>query len=309
MNYMSKTHFCHIAPTNYLDLTKGRKVHLTLAHLVDDKNYTDFYKEEKKNGSIIIMDNSAFEFTQEGKGYLSGKEIVEYAKKIDADYAVMTDYPGESSEKTIEAAKEQAPLFKEAGLKTFFVPQGQKGNREDYMKCFEWGAESPELINYIGVSILAVPNAYGIEPFGHEPSLHRFTARLHIMFQLAEAGLLGTIRKNGQLLHFLGMVDGPNEVQFLHPFRRYIDSWDSSSAIWHGLNGYGFDDTPGGLLHGKFHMPVDFNHKPEHDKEDNDFFIKLAKENMDYIDRLVYAYLWGNEAKLAGESDKLHEIA
>ena len=46
MNYMSKTHFCHISPINYLHLTKGREVHLTLAHLVDNKEYTDFYKKE-----------------------------------------------------------------------------------------------------------------------------------------------------------------------------------------------------------------------------------------------------------------------
>ena len=307
MNYMSKTHFCHIAPINYLHLTKGRPVHLTLAHLVDNDEYKNFYLEEKKNGSVIIMDNSAFEFTQEGKGYLTGAEIVDYAKKINADYAVMTDYPGESSSKTIEAAKEQGPLFKEAGIKTFFVPQGEKQNKEDYIECFRWAIENPDLVDYIGFSILAVPNAYGIEPFGHEPSLHRFTSRLHMMYQLAEMGLLGSTRNNNQRIHFLGMVDGPNEVQFLSPFKRFIDSWDSSSAIWHGLNGYGYDDTPGGLLHGKYHMPVDFNHKLEQDKEDNDFFEKLAKENMEWIDKLVYAYLWGNELKEV--RDKLSEVA
>ena len=308
MKYMSKTHFCHIAPINYLHLTKGREVHLTLAHLVDDEQYTNFYKEEKKNGSVIIMDNSAFEFTQQGKGYLSGQEIVDYAKRIDADYAVMTDYPGESSKKTIDAAKEQAPIFKEAGIKTFFVPQGEKSNKEDYLDCFRWAVENPKLVDYIGFSILAIPNAYGIEPFTAGPSLHRFTSRLHMMYTLAESGLLGSLQNNGQLLHFLGMVDGPNEIQFLSPFKRFINSWDSSSAIWHGLNGYGYDNTPGGLEFGKYERPVDFNHKPEHDKEDNDFFVKLAKENMDYIDKLVYAYLWGLEAK-EGVKDKISEVA
>ena len=159
----------------------------------------------------------------------------------------MTDYPGESSEKPIEAAKEQAPIFKEAGIKTFFVPQGLKQNKEDYIECFRWATENPELIDYIGFSILAVPNAYGIEPFGHEPSLHRFTSRLHMMYQLADAGLLGTISQNKQKLHFLGMVDGPNEIQFMSPFKRYID-------------------------------------------------------------KLVYAYLWGLEAK-QGVKDKISEVA
>ena len=308
MNYMSKTHFCHIAPINYLHLTKGRPVHLTLAHLVDNDEYRNFYLEEKKNGSVIIMDNSAFEFTQEGKGYLTGAEIVDYAKKINADYAVMTDYPGEDRKRTIDAAKEQAPLFKEAGLKTFFVPQGKVGDKEDYVECFRWAVDNHKLIDYIGVSILAVPNAYGIEPFGQEPSLHRFVGRLHMMYMLAESGLLGQVRANKQHIHFLGMVDGPNEIQFLSPFKKYIDTWDSSSAIWHGLNGYGFDDTPGGLMHGKFHMPVDFNHKREHDEKDNEFFIGLAKENMDYMDKLVYSYLWGLEAKV-NPKDEISEVA
>ena len=40
----------------------------------------------------------------------------------------------------------------------------------------------------------------------------------------------------------------------------------------------------------------------------NDFFINLAKENMDYIDKLVYAYLWGLEAK-QGVKDKISEVA
>jgi len=308
MKSMHKTHFCHISPVNYLHLTKGRDVHLTLAHLIDENpEYVEFYKKEKANGSTIIMDNSAFEFTQQGKGYMSGKDILEYAKRINADYAVMTDYPGEESGKTIEAAKEQSELFHKAGIKTFFVPQGLKNNRKDYIECFKWATDNEHIVDYIGMSILAVPNAYGIEPFGHEPSLHRFTARLHMMYLLAENQCLSAIQAKGQKLHLLGMVDGPNEIQFMSPFKRYIDSWDSSSAIWHGLNGYGFDDTPGGLLHGKFHMPVDFNHKIEQDKEDNDFFMKLAKENMDYIDRLVYAYLWGLMPKY--ERDIISEVA
>ena len=38
------------------------------------------------------------------------------------------------------------------------------------------------------------------------------------------------------------------------------------------------------------------------------FFINLAKENMGYIDKLVYAYLWGLEAK-QGVKDKISEVA
>jgi len=35
--------------------------------------------------------------------------------------------------------------------------------------------------------------------------------------------------------------------------------------------------------------------------------MKLAKENMDYIDKLVYAYLWGLMPKF--ERDKIEQVA
>jgi hypothetical protein len=84
------------------------------------------------------------------------------------------------------------------------------------------------------------------------------------------------------------MVDGPNEVMFMHPFQDWIDTWDSSSAIWAGLNGIQYDSTPTGLRDGKFELEVDFNFKT-----DDDALINLAKDNMNIIDRLCYGYLWG----------------
>ena len=84
------------------------------------------------------------------------------------------------------------------------------------------------------------------------------------------------------------MVDGPNEVMFMSPFADYIDTWDSSAAVWAGLNGIEFDRTPTGLVNGKFEKEVDFNYKTVDNSK-----IELAVKNMNWIDRLCYGYLWG----------------
>lgn len=286
---MSKTEFCHIAPTPHLDLTDGRSVHLVLAHLIEtDDNYVNFYLEQKeKYGCTIIMDNSAFEMFKQDKPMYPAYKLITMAEKIKADYIVMSDYPGERAEKTIEAAKTMAPLIKDAGFKTFFVPQGQAGNVIDLTYGFNWASNHPDLVDYIGVSILAIPLAYGVEK-GNK--LQRFTSRLKFMYHIENRPLLNNIKAQGQKIHFLGMVDGPNEVMFMEPFNKFIDTWDSSAAVWLGLNGQTFDDTPTGRRDGKFEEEVDFNFKTE-----DNTCIKMAKENMEYIDKLTYAYLYKAE--------------
>ena len=57
-----------------------------------------------------------------------------------------------------------------------------------------------------------------------------------------------------------------------------IDTWDSSAAVWAGLNGIAFDNSPTGLMNGKFELEVDFNAKFED--------TTIACSNMAYIDQL-----------------------
>ena len=99
--------------------------------------------------------------------------------------------------------------------------------------------------------------------------------------------IFSTLKSAGTRVHFLGMVDGPNEIMYMEPFGKYIDTWDSSAAVWAGLNGIRFDRSPTGLINGKFEEEVDFNFLTNDiDK------ITLAEINMEYIDKLCYAYIW-----------------
>ena len=101
--------FCHIAPTPHLDLVEGRPVHLVLAHLIEqDESYADWYvKQKEKYGCTLIMDNSAFEMFKQNKPMYDPNKLISMGKKVNADYIVLTDYPGEPSERTIEQASIQ----------------------------------------------------------------------------------------------------------------------------------------------------------------------------------------------------------
>ena len=186
--------------------------------------------------------------------------------------------------KTIQAAIDLAPLFTAQGFGTFFVPQSKIGDKEDLINAFDWASTSKH-VDYIGVSILGVPNAYSVEK-GNK--LQRFVARFMFMQELEDRGILYRIRRNKKKIHFLGMVDGPNEIKLMEPYRDYIDTWDSSAAIWLGLNGGSFDSSPTGIYDGKYEKEVNFDLKQTDVVLDN---YRLAKYNMDYIDSIVTKYL------------------
>ena len=279
--------FAHITPTAYLDLfASGRPFHLTLAHLVEqDEEYTSWYSSRDISRSfspyINIMDNSAFEMYKQGREMYPSEKLIEMGTKIAADYIVMSDYPGQPSQVTIDKAHEMSPELRAAGFGTFFVPQSKEGDLEDLINAFLWAAESP-LVDYIGVSILAVPIAYGVEK---DNKLQRFLSRWKFMGELEERGILKMIAGNDKKLHFLGMVDGPNEIELVRPWHDFIDTWDSSAAIWAGLCDIEFDNSPTGLINGKNEIEVDFSYN----NADND---KLAKatSNINYIDELTGYY-------------------
>jgi len=262
----------------HLDLVKDQQTHLTLAHIAaENVEYCEFYKEIGKNpGTVNIMDNSGFEMFKAGMPNFPPDELVGLAKKVDADYIVIPDYPDHPSMVGIDDARRYAPVFKEEGFGTFFVPQSVTGDLEDLILSFAFAASNP-LIDYIGISILAVPHAYNCEKGNN---LQRFLARWKFMNEIKSRGLLQLAKDNDKLIHFLGMVDGPNEIALCKDFG--IDTWDSSAAIWAGLNNKEFDNSPTGLFEGKFEKHVDFNAKIEDTNS-----INLAKHNMDYINSLV----------------------
>lgn len=263
----SKINFCHIAPTNYLHLVEGYKTHLLLAHLVEeDEAYRNFYINLKRQDPKVFyhLDNSAFEMFKRGQPMYSTDKLLKMAELVHADSIVMSDYPKENWKKTVEAAADLIPKFKDAGFKTFFCPQSELGDIDGLLQSFRWGILNSG-VDFIGVSILACPIALGVDEQSHHDvtqrsetyRLQRYLSRWAVFNHLDRMGLLNNFTH--KRFHCLGMTDGPKEVSLLAPFSEHIYSWDSSSPIWHGINNISYDSSPTGLQHGKHEKEVDFN--------------------------------------------------
>lgn len=280
--------FCHISPTKYLnEFTSSNGAHLLLAHLVEqDPAYAEYYAN-LDDGMYKILDNSAFEMFKQGRPMYDSDKLVEMGKRCKADCIVMSDYPKERSEKTIEAAKNLIPRFKDAGFQTFFVPQSTQGNINEYLDCFRW-ALSNEEIDVIGVSILGCPIALNVNetsyyegPRSDSYKLQRYLSRWQVMRMLDEnQDLDGRAIKR---FHFLGMTDGPKEILLMkdYNYSQFIHTWDSSAAVWTGLHNIAFDDSPTGLKNGKFEKEVDFNYQGGED------YKSIVHSNIEYINKLL----------------------
>ena len=295
--------FMHICPTDFLqwvsngsaaterckdasarDMSEQPRMsdfppNLILAHLIEvDPIYEQFYKNAL---GLKIMDNGGFELYKQGKEMYDSSKLIEMASRVKADYIVLTDYPNEPAEKGISQAIALAPEIRDAGFGTFFVPQSEIGDLDDLVAAYLWAADN-DLIDYIGFSILGIPNAYGVEK---DNKLQRFLARWWFMQELDKTCFWDLVKENGKRLHMLGMVDGPNEITLVEPWLKYFSTWDSSAAIWAGLNGISFDNSPTGLVHGKYEAEVNFQHPNMHD----DYANQLMDKNMRYIDALCEA--------------------
>lgn len=285
----AQINFCHISPTAYLsEFTKSNGAHLLLAHLVEqDPVYADYYAN-LDDGKVKIMDNSAFEMFKQGRPMYDSSKLIEMGRRCKADVIVMSDYPKENWVKTVDAAANMIPELKDAGFGTFYVPQSELGDLNGTLKSFDWALGNPE-VDLIGVSILTCPIAFKVDESAHGKGqrsdaykMQRFLSRWRMFIELQNAGLLDSnaIKR----FHCLGMTDGPNEVMLLTSagLKKYIYSWDSSAAVWAGINMVKFDGTPSGLQEGKYEVEVDFEMKDQLSLTST----KIVEYNTNYINKL-----------------------
>jgi hypothetical protein len=290
--------FCHIVPTAYLsEYTKRNGAHLILAHLVEsDPAYRDFYANLGYD-KPKIMDNGAFEMFKAGRPMYDSDKLIEMAKACKADYVVMSDYPKQPAAKTMRAATDSMNKLLGEGFVPFFCPQSSLDDLNGLLDSIEWAIDELR-IGLIGLSILNAPVALGLEEKTHfDPKtddgykMQRFLSRWKLFREMEKRGILAQLskinstgglsgkRSSTKVFHMLGMVDGPNEIDLVREYHKYIFSWDSSAAVWAGLNGIEFDKSPTGLRNGKFELEVNFADagRPES---------MLVHRNIAYINRL-----------------------
>lgn len=251
--------FAHISPVSFMHLAESKSgINLVLAHLVGDNEYTKFYRSSEKE---TIMDNSAFEL---GESF-DPEKLIDLGHMVRANYLVLPDYPSQHFALTIDAAEKWIPKFKQAGFKTFFVPQSDKGDLNGYLQAWKWAIDNPD-VDLIGCSILGAPNALGIND-----KYLRMSARYSILSMLSEKLDMDSLYKR---VHMLGMLDTVREISLCKMFEKYIYSWDSSAAVWAGMNCETLADR-----YSKFELPVDFSA--------TSLLGYMVEQNIDFVNSLL----------------------
>jgi hypothetical protein len=243
----SNPSFCFIAPTEYLPISATKsKTHLVLAHLVnDDIDYRMFYQDRWEEGDFIMIDNSAYEL----KEPYSPEKLLDLGRACGAHAIVLPDYPFQESIVTSQAARKFIPIFKDAGIKTFYVPQSKRGDFEDWFNAYVWAAENPD-IDIIGMSILGIPNAL--------PHIPPSYARVVMTQILIDRGVFAFDKHH----HYLGLNAGPAlEIPALIKMGA-LTTVDSSGPVWSAILGHEYSsNTDSYLSVSKPTIPVDF-HSP-----------------------------------------------
>lgn len=227
----------NIVPVSYLEMVKGRKFHLILAHIVkQNTQYREFYKQEAKDGATIILDNASFEL---GDSWATPEELVDIYKSLESDSVYLmapeVAYDGLASAIAVRNFKE---LLDSLNLhpKLFGTVHGK--STDEVGKCY---TTVNEFVDYIGFSYRIWCDDLNVKyPV---PVVERGLMRTTLLNKLFEKGIINTKKPH----HLLGLYN-PCELysQSIHP---WINSVDSSSSYVHAkknilFNKYGLGITP-----------------------------------------------------------------
>jgi hypothetical protein len=267
---MKKVKYGYISPIKYQHLIpESADFHLILAHLLDKKEYVDFYKEKIKRGDTVILDNSAFEF----KRALSAEEIFGFIERsgIEPTYVVAPDYPFQEWQITHESTLKFIEEVKDKPYKVMAVPQSRKGDVQGWTTCYDLMVTNPH-IHVIGMSILGIPNAFCEMTGTDDIAFNRIFATKYLLDRKSNHPF--------KWHHYLGLGGGPREILIQRQLG-LMDSNDSSSPFWHGCMNTRFDKSIWGLQYGKSKKEVDF---------DFEFLpgnAEVIQHNIDYMENVI----------------------
>jgi hypothetical protein len=269
---MKQIKYGYISPIKYQHLIpESADFHLILAHLLDNKEYVDFYKEKIKRGDTVILDNSAFEF----KRALSAEEIFGFIERsgIEPTYVVAPDYPYQDWKVTWDSTLAFIEEVKGKPYKVMAVPQSREGDWTGWLRGYQLMANHPD-IAVIGMSIIGIPNAFCKVTGTDDIAFNRIYATNYLL----EKGLANQDKWH----HYLGLGGGPREILIQRQLG-LMDSNDSSSPFWHGYLGIGFDTSLWGLKYGKSSTEVDFHASYEMHK------VGTIQMNIEYMESRILA--------------------
>jgi hypothetical protein len=231
-----------ILPTKYLDLIKGDKYHMALAHLVlKDEIYTEFYRQQSKKDAYVILDNGVIEGEQQQLG-----DIIMRARVIGAQEIILPDV-FQDADATIASSYKALKTCREKygrEFKLMAVPQGK--TIEEWLECAE------VMLDW-DIDCLGIPKV--LTKMGGRD------ARLKVLAELKDTILRRQLTFAFRLdIHLLGCWENPLELTMITKAEQSkvippIRGCDSAIAYVYSEKGIllSEDERPAG--------PVDFKEK------------------------------------------------
>lgn len=212
--------FSFEVPVNYLrKFDKINDYHFILAHLLENKEYYNFYKRSQK---FKILDNSAAELKTSVSHYL----LLEKAYSIKTNVLIVPDC-WMNYKKTIKLTKQFIRFLRRSGwkkehFKLMAVPQGETST--EWKRCFLRFVRLDE-VDYIGLPYLTIARCFaGYSPYGRDDDV-TFT-RITVLINT-----INFVRKYNKKIHLLGLgFNGGIEIGFASQFKE-VESLDTSTPF------------------------------------------------------------------------------
>ncbi len=239
-----------IAPVSHLSqyVPYSDNIAMALTHLVlTDEQYADYYKRlREEHGYYVILDNSAFEMEQQGKG-LDPEPVLRAAQQINASEVICTDVlcdywaTVQSTQNFISEYQKIWPQGPDSGgPRLQAVVQGS--TKEEWWTCYDTLRMTPE-VHVLGFSKVSIPHCFH---GNREDSGCVTQARLKVTQTIEQDESLWPILQ-GKTIHLLGGDNwSPYELSVQTKYR-WIRSNDTSMPIWYGRHGQTVDGHTGKL--------------------------------------------------------------
>jgi|GEM_PF-2541093 len=232
-----------ISPVSHLQYCNYGDIHMSLAHLVmANLQYAEYYREISLDlNQFVILDNSAFEFEQQGIG-VTLATIFEAVRRIKPHEVIATDtlFKGPETVESTKAFIKAIPADLRGTFKIMAVPQGR--SKEEWFTCLEGLLDIPE-VTTIGLSKLSIPSCWegthqksGVVAHSRVECVRQLSCQWHWADKLhdKEIHLLGGDDWSAwELYHY-------RDVESLK-----LRSCDSSVTVWYGANNVRFDPNTG----------------------------------------------------------------
>jgi hypothetical protein len=194
-----------------------------LVHLFDEyPEYCDFFKEEKKLGRKVLLDNSIFELGVAFDSDKFAKRIEEY---LPTEYIVPDAL--EDCDKTISQFESWMKEYKNLPGKKIGAVQGK--TYEEFVKCYQYMAEHADKI-----AISFDFSLYSTWIEDTNITTNQMLGRFQLLSLLQEGNLINREKPH----HLLGCSNPMEFALYIdHPGFDFIESIDSSSPIVHAILG------------------------------------------------------------------------